>query len=130
MNIWHKPARAPQIPGTLTLCTNSTHPYQNKDFADQNSEFLSALFSNTCAHSRLQPLCFDMLHKNTRGEEGTQSPTIPSRIGMGGGAKYKEAAESLDYDKVLKRKLQDRLRHLRLGTAGEGLSASLERKSS
>jgi hypothetical protein len=42
----------------------------------------------------------------------------------------KEAKESLDYDKVLKRKLQDRLRHLRLGTAGEGLSASLERKSS
>ena len=71
-----------------------------------------------------------MLHKNTRGEEGTPSPTLPSRIGMGGGARYKEAAESLDCDKVLKRKLQDRLRHLRLGTAGEGLSASLERKSS
>jgi hypothetical protein len=48
---------------------------------------------------------------------------------MGGGARYKEAAESLDYDKVLKRKLQDRLRHRRLGTAGEGPSVSLERKS-
>jgi len=49
---------------------------------------------------------------------------------MGGGAKYKEAEGSLDYDKVLKRKLQDRLRDFRLGTAGEGLSASLVRKSS
>ena len=49
---------------------------------------------------------------------------------MGGGAKYKEAEESLDYDKVLKRNLQDRLRDFRLGTPGEGLSASLERKSS
>jgi len=70
-----------------------------------------------------------MLHKNTRGDEGTPSPTIPSRIGMGGGTRYKEAEESLDYDKVLKRNLQDRLRHLRLGTTGEGQSASLERKT-
>ena len=129
MNTRHKPARAPQIPSILTLCTNSAHPYQNKGFPDQNSAFLTPLFSHTSAHLRLQPLCFDTLHKNTRGEEGTQSPTIPSRIGMGGGARYKEAAESLDYDKVLKRKLQDRLRHRRLGTAGEGPSVSLERKS-
>jgi hypothetical protein len=49
---------------------------------------------------------------------------------MGGGAKYKEAAESLDYDKVLKRKLQDHVRDLRFGTAGEGHSSWLERKSS
>ena len=71
-----------------------------------------------------------MLHKNIRGEDGTQSPTYPSRIGMGGGAKYKEAEESLDYGKVLKGNLQDRLRDFRLGTSGEGFSASLERKSS
>ncbi len=58
------------------------------------------------------------------------SPTIPSRIGISGGAKYKEAEESLDYDKVLKRILQDHLRDIRLGTTGEGHSASLERKSS
>jgi hypothetical protein len=50
------------------LCTDSAHPYQNKGFANQNREFLSPLFSHTCAYSRLQPLCFDMLHKNTRGE--------------------------------------------------------------
>jgi len=54
----------------------------------------------------------------------------PSRIGMGGGAKYKEAEESLDYGKVLKGNLQDRLRDIWLGTAGEGQTASQERKSS
>jgi len=49
---------------------------------------------------------------------------------MAGGAKYKEAGESLDYGKVLKGNLQDRLRDIRLGTAGEGQTASQERKSS
>jgi hypothetical protein len=42
----------------------------------------------------------------------------------------KEEERSLDYGKVLKRKLQDRLRDFRLGSAGENYSASLERKSS
>ena len=61
MNTWHQPARAAQLPSTLTLCTNSAHPYQNK-------RFISPLFSHRCAHLRPQALCFDMLHKNTRGE--------------------------------------------------------------
>jgi hypothetical protein len=42
----------------------------------------------------------------------------------------KEAERSLDYGKVLKRKLQNRLRDFRLGSAGENYSASLERKPS
>jgi len=86
VNTWHKPARSPQIPSTTTLCTKSAHPYQNKWFIKQKSAFLSPLFSHSCAHLRLQPLCFDMLHKNTKGEGVTPSPTFPSRIGMGGGA--------------------------------------------
>jgi len=49
---------------------------------------------------------------------------------MGGGASNRKEEGPLDYDKVLKRNLQDRLRDPRLGTAGKGLSASLERKSS
>jgi hypothetical protein len=49
---------------------------------------------------------------------------------MGGGARYKEAEESLDYDKVSKLNLQDRLRHLRLDTTGKGHSASVEGKGS
>ncbi len=49
---------------------------------------------------------------------------------MGGGARYKEAEESLNYDKVLKRVLQDRLRDVNLGNPSKGHSASLERKSS
>ena len=74
-------ARKEQSPGTLSLCTNSSHPYQNKGFADQNSEFLSPLFSHRCAHLSLQTFCFDTLHKNTRGEgwlwsESYQRPAI------------------------------------------------------
>ena len=93
MNTWHKPARAPhaesyqrpatsdqearqhQNRSTFTLCTNSAHPYQNKGF-------VSNLFSHACAHLRLYPLCFDMLHKNTRGWVVTSVATVPSRIGM------------------------------------------------
>jgi len=82
VNTWHKPAHTPQLPRTFTLCGNSAHRYQNKGFINQNSEILSPLFSHTSAHLRLQPRCFDTLHKNTRGQKGTLSPTIPSRIGM------------------------------------------------
>src|SRR5271157_1343190 len=84
VNTRYKPARTPQIPSTFTLCTSSSHPYQNKGLANQNRQFLSPLFSHCCAHSLPQPLCFDMLHKNTRGEGVTPPPTTPSRIGMVG----------------------------------------------
>jgi len=40
----------------------------NKGFTNQSTLFLSPLFSHACAHLRPQPLCFDMLHKNTQGE--------------------------------------------------------------
>jgi hypothetical protein len=83
VNTWHNPACAPQNPSTLARCTNSAHPYQNKGFANQNSEFLTSLFSHTCAHSRLQPLCFDILHKNTQGERVPPVTTVPSQIGIG-----------------------------------------------
>jgi len=82
VNTRHKPARGPQTLSTLTLCTNSAHRYQNKGFINQNSGFLSPLFSHTSARSRLQPLCFDMLHKNTRGWVVTSVATFPSRVGM------------------------------------------------
>jgi hypothetical protein len=95
MNTRYKPARAPQIPSTVTLRTNSAHRYQNKGFANQNSQFLTPLFSHTCALSRLQPLCFDMLHKNTQGEGVTPSPTVPSRIGTRNMARHEEAEGSL-----------------------------------
>ena len=113
MNTWHKPARAPhtesyqrpaasdqearkkQDSSTRTLCTDSAHRYQNKGFAKQNSQFLSPLFSHTCAHSRLQPLCFDMLHKNTLGEGVPPVTTVCSRNGMGGGANPERAERSL-----------------------------------
>src|SRR5208337_3878780 len=75
VNIRYKPARAPQILSSLTRCTNSAHPYQNKGF-------ITSLFSHVCAHLRLQALCFKTLHKNTRGDGVTLSPTVPSRIGM------------------------------------------------
>src|SRR5208337_1286345 len=78
-----------------THCTNSAHPYQNKGFINQNNEFLSPLFSHTCAHLRPQPLCFDMLHKNTRGEGGTLSLTVPSRFRRGSGWRHEEAEGSL-----------------------------------
>jgi len=83
VNTRHKPARAPQIPSTLTLCTNSAHPYQNKGFLNQNSEFLSPLFSHCCALWRLQTLCFVIVHENWRGEGVTPPPTVPSRIETG-----------------------------------------------
>ena len=82
MNTWHKAARNPQFPSTFTLCTNSAHPYQNKGFINQNDELLSPLFSHTSAHLLPYPLCFDMLHKNTRGWVVTSVATVPSRIGM------------------------------------------------
>jgi len=84
VNARHKPARCPQVPSTFTLRTNSAHPYQNKGFANQNSAFLTSLFSHTCAHSRLQPLCFDMLHKNTRGEWVLPCQHFPPELGWGG----------------------------------------------
>jgi hypothetical protein len=77
-----------QRPSTLTLCTNSAHRYQNKDF-------INHLFSHTCAHLRPYPLCFDTLHKNTRGEGMTPTPTVPSRIGIGGGWGQGEAERFL-----------------------------------
>jgi len=80
-------ARKTQTSSTRTLCTHSAHPYQNKGFANQNNEFLSPLFSHTCAHLRLQTLCFETLHKNTRGEGVTPVTTVPSRNGIGGGAR-------------------------------------------
>ncbi len=70
MNTQHKAARATRIPSRVTLCINTAHPYQNTGFARQKRQFLSPLFSHACAHLRLQPLCFDTLHKNTRGEGG------------------------------------------------------------
>ena len=61
---------------------------------------------------------------------GAYTSELPTGSGQAPLRPPKEEEGSLDYDKVLKRNLQDRLRDLRLGTAGEGLSASLERKSS
>src|SRR5208283_2266332 len=69
--------------------TPLAHPYQNKGFAKQNGKFLSPLFSHRCAQLRLQTLCFDMLHKNTRGWEVTPVATVCSRIGIGGGVRGK-----------------------------------------
>ena len=89
VNTRHKPARAPQIPTTLILCTSSAHRYQNKGVTNRKSQFLSPLFSHACAHLRLYPLCFDMLHKNTRGGVVAPSPTVRSRIGSSGGANPK-----------------------------------------
>ena len=83
MNTRHKPIRAPWLPRTRTLHTDSVHPYQNKQFKNKNREFLSPWFSHTCAHSRPYPVCFDTLHKKTQGEGVTPVPTFPSRIGMG-----------------------------------------------
>ena len=60
VDIRHHPARAPRFPGTFTLCLNSAHPCQNKDF-------ITNVFSHTCALLRRQPLSFYTLHKNTRG---------------------------------------------------------------
>ncbi len=95
VNTRHKPARTPQIPSTFTLCTNSSHPYQNKGFLTQNIAFLSPSFSHRCAHWRPQTLCFDTLHKNTRGEGVTPPSTIPSRIGRGRGPRREEAERFL-----------------------------------
>jgi len=88
----HRPACAPQIPCTLTLCTNSSHPYQNKSFADQDSEFLSLLFSHCCALSRPQALCFYIVHENTRGEGVTpvRQLSVTSDQRAGGKRKAKE----------------------------------------
>ena len=95
VNTRHKPARAPQLPSTCTPCANSAHRYQNKGFVNQNSEFLSPLFSHSCAHLRPQTLCFDMLHKNRRGEGVTPVAIVRSRIGMGRGSRHKRAEGSL-----------------------------------
>ena len=81
MNTRHRPAPVAQSPIVLTLCPKSAHAYQNKELANQNCEFLSPLFSHCCALLRLQPLCFDTLHKNTRGWEVPPAATVPSRIG-------------------------------------------------
>ncbi len=60
MNTRRQPARVPQSAGKFTLCINSAHRYQNKDF-------ITNVFSHTCALLRPHPLYFHMLHKNTRG---------------------------------------------------------------
>ena len=83
MNIRHKPASYSQFPGTLTLCTNSAHQYQNKGFLNQNRYFLSPLFSHSCALLRPYRFSFHILHKNTQGEGVSPSPTLRSRIGTG-----------------------------------------------
>ena len=95
VNSRHKPPCGPLLPSTRTLCPNSSHRYKNKGFAFHIGQFLSPLFSHSCAHLRLQPLCFDMLHKNTQGEEVPPSPTLPSRIGTRGAPRHVSAQSSL-----------------------------------
>jgi len=60
---------------------------------------------------------------------GAYTSELPTGSGQAPLRPPKAEEGSLDYGKVLKRKLQDRLRDFRLGTAGENHSASLERKS-
>ena len=88
VNTRHKPACVSQFPSTFTPCSKSAHPYQNKGFVSQP-------FSHTCAHLRLQPLCFDTLHKNTRGEGVPPEATVSSRIGRGNAPTPKRAERFL-----------------------------------
>src|SRR5208337_2700335 len=44
---------------------------------------------------RLYPLCFDMLHKNTRGEGVTPVATVPSRFGRGRSFSMRQEERSL-----------------------------------
>ena len=121
MNTWHKPARAPQIPSTRTPCTYSVHRYQNKGFARQNSKFLSPLFSHRYALSHPQALCFDILHKNARGEGVTSVTTVDSRIGRGSAARWEEerSFDCAARRAIIRRAGKNRAAPLRM-TEGEG----------
>ena len=77
VNTRHTPARTPRFHRAFDPRIDLTHRYQNKGF-------INYLFSHTCALLRPYPLCFDMLHKNTRGEGDTSWPTVPSPIGTHG----------------------------------------------
>jgi hypothetical protein len=81
VNIRHKHACVSQIPTIPALAITLLHRYQNK-------HVITPLFSHTCAHLRLYPLCFDMLQKNTRGGVAAPLPTVPSRFGMGSGSRH------------------------------------------
>ncbi len=84
VNTRYTPARTPPFHRAFDPRIDLTHRYQKKGF-------ISYLFSHTCALLRPQPLCFDTLHKNTRGEGDTTSPTVPSPIGTHAGLRHEEA---------------------------------------
>jgi fatty-acyl-CoA synthase len=79
------------------------------------------------------PVAFVALKPEARARERELidflRPTI-NKIKLPRQVIFIEALPRNAYGKVLKGNLQDRLRDFRLGTSGEGLSASLERKSS
>lgn len=76
MSTRHPPARAQHIPAKLILCASVCITSKTKTLS-------SPLFSHRCALLRRYPLSFQMLHKNTRVDVVTPSPTLPSRIGTG-----------------------------------------------
>src|SRR5208283_5390463 len=51
-----------------------------------------------CTHLHPYPLCFDMLHKNTRGGVVAPLPTLPSRFGTKSSSSHNEAEGSREED--------------------------------
>ena len=88
MSTRHHPARAQHIPAKLILCASVRISSKTKTLS-------SPLFSHRCALLRPYPLSFHMLHKNTRVDVVTPSPTLPSRIGTGIPWVLKKAERSL-----------------------------------
>ena len=92
MNIRRKPARTTEkriwggflFSGSFTPGLKPWPPKEEESppaHRYQNKHFITPLFSHACAHVYLQALCFDTLHKNTRGEGMSPSSTVRSRIG-------------------------------------------------